>query len=468
MKYKKIILINPYPGKQTGGFNEATMYPPMGLAYLAAALRMHDVQVKIIDAYILNLDNVQVVSILRNEMPDLVGISLNIATASSGIILSQRIKEVTNIDVCLGGPFPSSLPIDTLKLSKADIIVTGEGERAIVAICEGKPLSEIKGIVWKKENSSFIVNEPAELIDDIDTIPAPAYDLLPPSTIYRARTRKLPMGVIFTSRGCPQHCTFCNHNIFGKKFRAFSAKRVISEIAFLITKYKIKQLDILDDNFTFDMQRTEEILDLIIERKLKILISLQGGIRVDNLSLAIVKKMKRAGVFKVGIGCESADIQILNEIKKGVDLEKIRQATQWFKHNNIMTLIFFMIGFPNDTWQTILKTINFAKEVNPTTAVFNLLIPFPGTEIYSLLLKQSMLKDSLVHGTTAGFWGGKLFHSCRYLKDEDVIALQKLAYKKFYFRLPKIIDHLRQIRSFAELRWYFDILKANPSVVKVV
>ena len=460
MKYKKVILVNPYPGKNIGGLNESTIYPPLGLVYIASVLRMHNVQVKILEANILKLDNAQVVNFLCKENPDLAGISLNIFTANAGINLSQRIKEVTNFDVCLGGPFPSAIPEDILKKSKADILVIGEGERSIVDICNGELLSEIQGIAWKRDGV-VIVNESAELIGDLDTLPMPAYDLLPPFGLYRARIRKSPMAPIFTSRGCPSHCTFCNHNVFGKRFRAFSPGRVISEIELLISKYGIKQLDILDDNFTFDMRRAEEILDLILERKFNIRINLQNGMRVDNLNPSIVKKMKKAGVFKVGIGCESADIPTLKEIKKGVDLAKIRQAVQWFSHNKIISYLFFIFGFPNDTRETIMRTIDFAIEVNPTTAVFSLLIPFPGTEIHSLLKKQSMLKDGITDGVMTGFFGRRLYHSCRYLTEDDVVALQSLAYRKFYFRPNKIIEQIRQIRSFAELRWLFNIISAR-------
>ncbi len=235
---------------------------------------------------------------LRDKNPDLVGISLNIITANTGILLSRHVKETTNFDVCLGGPFVSSPPESIFQKSKADILVIGEGERTIVDICEGKALAEIKGIAWRIDDGNFIINEPAELIDDLDTIPMPAYDLIPAFTLYRSRTRKLPMAAIFTSRGCPSRCTFCSHNIFGKKLRAFSPKRVIAEIEFLISRYGIKQIDILDDNCAFDLRRLEEILDLIIERKLQILINLQSGIRIDNLTPTIVKKLKKSRCFQ--------------------------------------------------------------------------------------------------------------------------------------------------------------------------
>lgn len=465
MKYKKVLLINPYPGQTVSGINQANVFPPLGLVYIASALRANDIQVKIVDANLLKLDNGKVVEQIMTESPDLVGISLNIVTAKTGLLLSRQIKERGGPLVCLGGAFASSLPQDSLRISDADIVVRGEGERSIVDICLGTSLPHIKGISWKTESGELVINEDAQLIDDLDAISTAAYDLLPPFSQYRSRARRLPVGYIFTSRGCPFHCTFCNHNIFGKRFRGFSPKRVVADIEHLVTKYGVRQIDILDDNFTFDMARAEAILDLITERRLGIVINLQNGIRVDNLTKRVVDKMKKAGVFKVGIGCESADADTLKEIRKGADLDKIRRTVGWFKGEGIISYLFFIIGFPNDTKEGIMRTIDFACETDPTGANFTLLLPFPGSELYDHLKTEGLLKSDLSAGIASGFTGAKMYHRCRHLTEEEVIALQALAYKKFYLRPAKIIEHLSNIRSFSELRWYLDILKEGLPVI---
>ncbi|MFA5021340.1 MAG: radical SAM protein [Patescibacteria group bacterium] len=466
MKYKKVMLINPHPCKNTRGINEATIYPPLGLAYIAAVLCTHNIKVEIIDANILRLDNQKVLELVHRKKPDLVGISLNIVTANSGISLSRSTKETSDSVVCLGGPFVSSVPQNIFRKSKADILVIGEGEQSITDICKGMPLDKIKGVARNMPDGTFILNEPAELIDGLDTIPMPAYDLLPPFRLYRSRSRKLPMAAIFTSRGCPFNCTFCNHNIFGMKFRAFSVKRVLDEIEFLASNYGIKQFDILDDNCAFDMLRFEAILDLIIKKKMDILINLQNGIRVDNLTHTIVKKMKKAGCFKVGIGCESADQETIREIKKSADLEKIRQAVKWFREEDIVTYLFFIIGFPDDTKESVMKSIDFACAADPTGANFSTLVPFPGTEIYRSLKERQLLWEDLDDGIMSGFTGGQIYHACRHLAKKEVLSLQSLAYRKFYLRPGKIADHIRQIRSYSEFKWYFDILRKSAAVLK--
>lgn len=455
MKYKRVILINPYP-KNAKGINEATIYPPIGLAYIASFLSSYYINVKIIDANILKLDNKIVLKEINDFKPDLVGISLNIVIGRNGINLSHLIKSRTNLPVSLGGPLVSSNPEKILEISKADMVCVGESEITMLEICQGKKLRNIDGLCYRKGNK-IICNKPRKLIEDINTLPYPAYDLLPPLKLYKSRARKKPVGTIMTSRGCPYQCTYCNSNIFGKKFRARSPENVIGEIDLLVKKYGVKQLDVLDDNFTLDIERAEKIIDIIIERKYNILINLQNGVRADRLTYNLVKKMKKAGVFKVGIGIESGDKEVQKFIRKFLDLKKVIRAIKWFRSQDIITIGFFILGLPIDTDKSVTTTIDFAIKANPSIANFCLLIPFPGTEIYEYLKENKLLKEELYMGINTGFYEKKVYHKCKYLSEEKLFYYQSLAYKKFNFRLRKIIETLTDIRSFGELKWTMDV-----------
>ena len=188
------------------------------------------------------------------------------------------------------------------------------------------------------KHQSFCITPPRPLIENINSIPFPAYDLLPPFKIYKSRARKKPVGVLITSRGCPYQCTFCNASVFGKSFRARSPENVMAEIDMLVAEFHIKQIDVLDDNFINDMGRAESIFDAVISRKYGVLINLQNGVRVDRLTFATVKKMKKAGVFKIGVGIESGDPAILKGVKKGLDLKQVEQALAWFRKAGIITI----------------------------------------------------------------------------------------------------------------------------------
>ena len=448
----KIILINPYP-KDSKGINEATIYPPIGLAYLASTLRkegFHDV--RIIDANIYRIDNERLLETLRSENPDVVGVHLNVILGGSGVELCRMIKKELPARVFIGGPLASSNPVEMLKLSGAEAAVIGEGEACFTEICRGSALAGLPGVAYR-QGSEVVINPPAPLVGNLDDLPFPAYDLLPPFVVYKSRARKKPLGVILTSRGCPYQCTFCNASVFGKKFRARSPENVLRELDVLVNDFGIRQLDVLDDNFTMDIQRAEAILDGIVARKYKLLINLQNGVRADRINEYIIQKMKLAGVFKAGIGVESGDERVLASIKKRISLDKVKEAIRMFRKAGILTSAFFIIGFPEDTRESIEKTIQFAIEADPTVCNFNLLLPFPGTEMYRELRAAGRLKDPDKLFYDAGFLADKIYYTSPKLTEQELLEFEHLAYRRFNFRFRKLAEVLFSIRSFGELLW---------------
>lgn len=462
---KKVLLINPSSGNSKG-MNEATIYPPLGLTYLASYLRekstVNTYDIKIIDANVINLSNEKIVKIIREFKPNIIGIHTNIILGRNGAELSKIIKiNFPNVLICLGGALASSNPKEMLDMSHSDIAVVGEGEITFLEICEGKDLNEIKGIVYYKDNE-IVFNKPRELIENLDNLCHPAFDLLPDFKIYPSKARKKPVGAIMTSRGCPFQCTFCNTKIFGKKCRPHSPEYVIEEIDILVNKFGVRQFDILDDNFTLNIERAEKILDLIIGRKYKILINLQNGVRADRLTENLVKKMKKAGVFKTAVGIESGNNEILKSIKKSLNLDDVVKAIKLFKKYNIITMGYFMIGFPNDTKETINETIDFAIYVNPVYATFSMLVPLQGTEIYEHLKKNNLLlSDKLCYDS--GYFSSEANFKSEHLTHDELLLLQKKAYSKFNFRISKIFEIARGIKSFNEFKW---LIAASISILK--
>ncbi|MFH1850448.1 MAG: radical SAM protein [archaeon] len=455
MSAKKILLINP-PATLSKGINESTMYPPIGLGYLSSYLKkyatINQYHVRIIDANALGLGLEAVLKEASAFRPDVVGIHMNVILAASGIQIAKAIKAAHDAMVCIGGPLTSSNPEEMLALSGADIAFVGESEQTFLEICEGRQPDKVAGVAYLKKGK-FFRTEPRKLIEDLDAIPFPDYDIMPPLRKYESRARRFPVGVIMSSRGCPYQCTFCNSSIFGKRYRARSPENVVDEIEMLVRKYGIGQLDVLDDNFTLDIERAGRILDLIIERKLDILINLQNGVRADRLTWDIVMKMKRAGVFKAGVGIESADGDVLKSIRKSLDPDKVIRALAWFRKAGIITVGFFILGFPNDSRESIERTIRFAIKSNPSIANFCMLTPFPGTEMYESMKKSGLLKDESALVYQSGFYDANLYHRCPKLTEEELRAFQRKAYLGFFFRPRKMVEMLLTIRSYRELKW---------------
>ncbi|HLD07271.1 MAG TPA: radical SAM protein [Candidatus Nanoarchaeia archaeon] len=466
---KKVALVNPYPYYATG-VNEATIYPPLGLASIAAVLEKNGFICKIIDANVLKKQPSIVFDELKEFSPDILGVYLNVVTARSGIEISKRVKERLGIPVVLGGPFfPEKIDL-LLDRSMADIFVQGEAELTFLEICQGKAWKEIDGIMFK-DNGQLIVNKPRELIPNLDDLPFSAFHLLPPLGTYTSRSRRKPMAAIFTSRGCPYKCIFCSSSSlkspFKNRFRSRSPKHVVDEIEWLIKDFGVKEIDVLDDNFTLDIPRAEKILDMIIERGLDVAINLQNGVRADRLTFELVKKMKRAGVYKAGIGIESGNEEILRSIKKSLTLSAVRQAVKWFREVGIVSIGFFMIGFPNDTEETINQTIDFAIDLNPSIANFMIALPLPNTELYDIIQANGWLtKATDEEGTESGFYAADFHYQTPYIDKGKVIELQKAAYRRFYFRPSKMFEVLNDIRSIHELIW--TVRSARPLLMNVI
>jgi radical SAM superfamily enzyme YgiQ (UPF0313 family) len=302
------------------------------------------------------------------------------------------------------------------------------------------------------KNGKLIQNEKEKLIKNLDNLPFPAYHLLPKLKFYESRSRKTPVAPILTSRGCPYQCVYCNKSVFGSRFRKRSAENIITEIELLIKKFGVKQIDILDDNFTLDIAHAEQILDMIIGRKLGIYITFPNGLRADRLTRRIVRKMKQAGVYKVGIGIETGDTKIMKNIKKGLDLGKVVQAIRWLRKERITVFGFFMLGLPGETPKTMQKTIDFAIMANPHIANFAITVPMPNTELYEMIKNSGrFVKEEKIEKGYYTIDGG--YYELDNLRSKDVLQYQRKAYLNFYFRPKKIIDFIFQIKSYRELKW---------------
>ena len=448
---KKVLFVNPKP-QFSKVIMDASHYPPMGLAYTAAYLEAQGIECKIIDADILNLTNEEIFNRIKKFDPDLVGITFNVAKVQEAIEISKWIKENIPTIVILGGPSSSGDVKNILEKSKADCVVKGEGEIVTWNIIKNKcDFKNTNGLIFI-DNGNLIITPDQEPIRDLDSLPMPAYHLLPELKLYKTRARKTPVVPMVTERGCPYGCTFCNSARTG--FRPRSPENVLREIETLVKKYKVKQIDILDDNFTFNLERAHKILDLILERKIKILITFPNGLRADRLTEELVAKMEKAGVYRTGIGIESGDQKIVDGIKKSLDLEKVKQAMKWLRKYNIISFGYFQFGLPGETRESMEKTIQFAKEINPNWANFGVTTPLPGTALYKILKDSNNLNTSEDQNVATGFYSIKKgYADTENLKMDDVLNSQRRAWMGFYFRPGKVIDVIKTIRSYGELRW---------------
>lgn len=440
----KILLIRPLSPP-----NYPLVSFPLGLAYLASSLEKHGHVARILDMPVEKMSAAEFKDLLLSGGFGLIGISCMTVEYNSALGTAEQIKNLLpDTPVVFGGPHPSADPSRVIINPFVDLVVVGEGEAALTelvnAVEEGDPLDRIDGLIFKRD-SAPVFNKPRDLIKNVDEIPFPAIHLLNLDEYYKYQIprlvpkRKRYMS-IFTSRGCPYGCIYC-HKIFGKKYRARSPHNVLDEIRLLYNKYGIREFIIEDDNFTMNLNRAKKICDLLIEEKLDISVQFPNGIRADRMDEELMSKLKQAGAHSMSIGVESGTLRIQDFIRKGLDLNKVRETISLAKKYKIKTNGFFMMGFPGETTNEMLETINFARSLELDTADFSIATPYPYTELMEISIKKGYLKtmDFDKFDVKTPNLETEDFNS------DDLKRLQRRAYISFYFTPKRLIKILLKI-----------------------
>ncbi|MDD5475612.1 MAG: radical SAM protein [Syntrophales bacterium] len=369
---KVAIIAPPYPLEEAPS-------PPLGVTYVAAAFEAAGAEVRIFDYIVSQYTREKLKRQLEDFAPRLVGatsVTMNFRAAASII---RDVKELEpSIITIMGGPHVSFDAADTLKrYPELDIIVMGEGERTIGELMEiiqgGGDLSSVKGIAFRSGGEA-VVTEPRELIENLDSLPMPARHLL---SIPRYRALGFPVSII-TSRGCPNACIFClGRRMVGKKVRNRNPLSVVDEIE-MILGYGFSRINIADDLFTASPLKVREVCEEIIRRRLRF--SWSAFSRVNTISREMLAMMGEAGCDAVSFGIESGNRDMLNRVRKGITLERAREAVQMCKDEKMLAHASFMVGLPGETAQTLEETKSFAESLCIPYG-YHFFAPFPGTTV---------------------------------------------------------------------------------------
>ncbi|MFZ3168262.1 MAG: radical SAM protein [Candidatus Methanoperedens sp.] len=459
---KGILLVNPpntavYVGKQT-----THVLPPLGLVYIASVLEQNEIPVEILDMNALHISPDEFKQIVKEKKTEFIGFGSTTSNINIVKELAFDVKMLSSAIVIVGGPHPSILSEDTLSDPNIDIVVRGEGEQTMLEIMSTSDLSKIKGIYYKDSNKEIKKNEDRPLIENIDSIPFPARHLLPIDKYWSPGVKRKPFATILTSRGCPYHCIFCQHGIFGYTWRFRSPENIVAEIDHLVQTYKVKELDFLDDCFTLDADRVSKVCDYLIERNYDLIWRCSNGIRVDRVTKPLLVKMHDAGCVSVAFGVESGDEQILKQIKKGTTLDRIEKAVQWSKEIGIETTAFFIIGNIGENEISIQKTIDFAKKLDVDYCHFGILVPFPGTEAREYIEKHGkILIDDFSRYTQ---FSDPIFE-CEKCTPDFLVNMQKKAYHDLCIQPKYIVKRFMKIKSLDE---FLNLMKGGISLFKYI
>ncbi|MBT3985311.1 radical SAM protein [archaeon] len=441
----KVMLIYP---------NSDTHYvvPPVSLGYLAHAVKNSGNEPIIIDGIKDRVDSKKLLKFLEKHNPNYVGIqvfSCDVGTVQDYI---KTIKEFSeNIKIIIGGAHVSGVKDKIFEdFPNIDCAFHGEAELGLKLLLEGKEFKEIPGLIWKEDG--IHMNEPYFEID-LDSLGMPLWELIDPRTYPTAPQgavyRGFPIAPILTSRGCPYRCTYCaGHVVTGRRIRQRSIKSVVDEIEFLKKEYGVKEIHIIDDTFTQVKKRVLEFCDEVKKRNLKFHLTFPNGVRLDTLDDEVLSELKKCGCYSLTLGIESGSQKILDDMKKNLKLETIKEKVALIDKHGIDIMAFFIVGYPTETKEDIEKTIKFAKSLKLKRAHFSTFLPLPGTDATNDLIAAGKI-DKID-------WSG-LFYTKAPIPPEGMTAkelkeLQRKAFLEFYLR-PKIMYHLaREVRSWTHFK----------------
>ncbi|UCC92008.1 MAG: radical SAM protein, partial [Candidatus Aenigmatarchaeota archaeon] len=341
------------------------LHPPIYLAYAAANLKKTGHEVLLIDAVALELAREEFLERIEEFKPELVLFETSTPSFLNDSELADIIKSMIDAKVVFTGSHASALPEDTLRMSELDFVCIGEYEETLVELADylknKKPLKNVKGLAYKDGEGKIRTNKPRPLIKELDGLPWPLREQLPVEK-YRDTLLTSPLTFIVTARGCPYYCTYCNwpYNMFGHKIRKRNPKDVVDEVEHCIKKYGLKTYKFFDDTLTADRKHAIAICKELIKRGIKT--PWICNARVDTLDEETMRLMKKAGCYLYKVGVESGNQKILNWIKKGTTVQQIKRFFKTTKKVGIQTFASFMIGYPDETRETIKQTLDFAKE----------------------------------------------------------------------------------------------------------
>lgn len=395
-----LLLSPPYIDLYGNLRNAAGRYFPLGLGYIASYLRKYgDHAVQMYEPEAQGLTYTDIAEKIRTSAPDIVGITCTTPNYSRAIELAKVCRMNSTAKIVIGGVHVSALPQFVMEEHAylIDCVVVGEGEETMLEVVNAfqnnLTIENIKGLVYNNRGK-ITRNESRPFIEDLDSIPVPARDLIPQylfkPNMHNARYRNCYS--VLTSRGCPFKCSFCAARIVsGVKYRMHSAEYVLEEIDMLKREYSAQQIIITDDTFTLDHARLEKICKGMIDKKYNLAWFCFS--QVNTVDKKMLSLMRQAGCYSIGFGVESASESVLKRMGKPIKPERVKETISIANRLGIKTQAFYILGSPGETRMQMEDTIRFSREVNATLAFYNMLVPYPGTREFDRCFASVPLKN---------------------------------------------------------------------------
>ena len=434
--------------------------PCLGMGYVGASLKKAGHDVTIFDGSLSNIDGKEIIRLVTELCPDYIGVTGFTLQYLAAKEIFRAVKQINpGIVTVFGGQHASALTECVMKETpEIDFIIKGEGEIAFPALVEGlatrdKGFKQVGGLAFR-ENGRVVVNPPS-LLTDLDDLEYPWQVVNPLDYAggmgHGFMAKRQPVAPVLSSRGCPYSCTFCGGSlVLGRKLRLRDPKKFVDEIEYLVDTSGIREIHIVDDNFTFYKEHAAQVCEEILHRRLDITWSLPNGIRVDSVDYSLLKLMKEAGCYYMAFGIEFGSERMLKITKKQLSLDNAKQTIAQAEKLGFITHGFFMMGHPQEKREDTLATINTARKMPLDRFSFTFMVPLPGSEIFQNYLQKDYLNVDDVNWDT--FAGPQYIPKTEYLTREELIGLLKSAYIKFYANPRRVMGYLFKLRSLSQIK----------------
>ena len=437
MKHHRLLLVR-LGGR---GLHSAALTPPLGILSLAAYVRAHfsNITISVYDQRLANTSFDQIAQEALRGNADIIGLSVLTPSAHMLPALTAALRAALhNALLVLGGPHVTAFGPRAMKGNVADLAVPGEGERFLEAIIEragDAKFDDIPGLIRRLPGGEVVTN-PGEtaLIDDVDSLPFPAYDLIDMRPYWRllshAQVPPRRYMAIHSSRGCPFKCIYC-HRVFGKRVRAQSPERIAAEIEHYIRTYKIQEIEFLDDTFNFKPDHVTTFADIIRRRSLDVRLSFPNGLRGDLITPETADALVAAGTYYTSLALESGSPRIQELIGKRLNIPRFLDGINLLSARGVFTNGFTMLGFPTETLEEMRQTIETACSSPLHTATFFTVTPYPNTELFDWAMKTHPERLARLDYTNMHYTNVRV--NLSEVPDHVLYATQRQAWRRFYF-----------------------------------
>jgi radical SAM superfamily enzyme YgiQ (UPF0313 family) len=464
----RVLLINPAMNmKKLGRF--ASLLEPMpciGLAYIAAVLEEHGCHVRVIDMFAEKLSAEEVMEKTVRFKPDMVGMTVLTPSAPNCSLLSRMVRQrLPDAHIVWGAIHADIFAVDIVRAGDADFCIHHDGEETIVELVDAlaeneKDFSAIDGITWMSTDGQVVTNKARALNRNLDDLPYPAWHLFPYHRygLLPFADFAKPVLTMTGSRGCPYRCDYCSLiNTGGKVFRKRDPVKVVDEYEYLVDRYGVKQIGLVDPIFPLVKKDLKVFCEEIVSRGLDKKCLWLSETRADRLDQETCEMMYWGGCRRVLMGIESGSDLLLGNVNKNITTAKVREGVANAKAAGIQTVGLFMIGMPGETPEMTRETVEFAVDLDVDFAKFAITVPFPGSKLFEDRWQKDLFRDDWENYTTFNPDPDRLVYHPAGYDPEELIRLQSWALRRFYMRPRQIKRQMMDLQTISPRNFLYGL-----------